>query len=254
MGAADAATRGRGVFAKVDFKKGERVLSIPYSACVGTAGLRTGAGRASRPPFAGATPAECLAWNLLSIRGDSEWAPYVAALPTGIDSPTSGAWNRKEIAELQIGDAVAAAAIALAKDAKAARTIAEASEGGGAATSAGAGGVGVGDHETFAKDWAWALSCVRSRAIELEGRQSLLVPFVDMLNHVHEAPHVAWSSAAPATGDESGDGDGDGGGGGSGRGASGCVVLTAERQGAVSIHTTTFTRLNSSVLSRSPPV
>ena len=80
VGAADAATRGRGVFAKVDFKKGERVLSIPYSACVGTAGLRTGAGRASRPPFTGATPAECLAWNLLSIRGDSEWAPYVAAL------------------------------------------------------------------------------------------------------------------------------------------------------------------------------
>jgi hypothetical protein len=235
VGAADAAAKGRGVFARVDFKRGERVLSVPYSACIGTSEIRCGAGRGSQPPFPGATPAECLAWNVLSVRGHRGWAPYVAALPVAIDSPTAGAWDRKEIAELQIGDAVGAAAIALAKDAKAARTLAEVAGAGGAGGAGGEvkrkgeavdddgegeGGVAAG----FAKEWAWALSCVRSRAIELEGaRQSLLVPFVDMLNHVHENPHVTWSSAAAAS-SASGDGGGDEAAAGSG-----CVVLTAER-------------------------
>jgi len=274
--------------------KGQRVLAVPHSACVGTVGLRCGAGGTETSPLPhGATTAERLAWTLLSLRGNRAWAPYLAALPHVVDSPMAGAWDHGEIAELQVGDAVAAAAISLAKDAKMARTIAaalEAENGAGAPPRTGAGGGGSGGEvlgvaagtdagktnageadaveahvarttesesearDAMAKDWAWALSCVRSRAIELEGRdgsaarQSLLVPFVDMINHVHDDPHVAWSSHASADGggvvtceiDQGGEGGESGcpslddtgcqpGASHSISSGGGCVELTAER-------------------------
>ena len=34
IGSADDAARGRGVYAVVDIKAGERVLTVPYSACI----------------------------------------------------------------------------------------------------------------------------------------------------------------------------------------------------------------------------
>ena len=39
IGSADDAARGRGVYAVVDIKAGERVLTVPYSACISQAGL-----------------------------------------------------------------------------------------------------------------------------------------------------------------------------------------------------------------------
>jgi hypothetical protein len=217
IGSADGAARGRGVFASRDFAKGDRVLTVPYAACLGTAGLKCGAGSGASPPFEGASPAECLAWTLLAARADDgdAWAPYLSALPSAIDSPTSGSWDRKEVAELQIGEAVFKTAVCLAKDAKAARAIAG---GAGLPGDAPPGEDDAARDARVAREWAWALSCVRSRAVELtpEGGgspQSLLVPFVDMLNHVHVDPRVSWTSVP-------GDGDGD---------AGAAVALVAER-------------------------
>ena len=208
IGTADGAARGRGVFASRDFAKGDRVLTVPYAACLGTAGLKCGAGSGASPPFEGASPAECLAWTLLAARADDNdaWAPYRAALPSTIDAPTSGSWERKEVAELQIGEGIFQTAVCLAKDAKAARAIAG---GAGLPGDAPPGEDDAARDARVAREWAWALSCVRSRAVELtpEGGgspQSLLVPFVDMLNHVHEDPLVSWTSVP-------GDGDGDAG-------------------------------------------
>ena len=159
-------------------------------------------------PFEGASPAECLAWTLLAARADDSdaWAPYLAALPSAIDAPTSGSWERKEVAELQIGEGIFQTAVCLAKDAKAARAIAG---GAGLPGDAVPGEDDAARDARIAREWSWALSCVRSRAVELtpEGGgspQSLLVPFVDMLNHVHEDPLVSWTSVP-------GDGDGDAG-------------------------------------------
>jgi histone-lysine N-methyltransferase SETD3 len=207
IGSADDAARGRGVYAVVDIKAGERVLTVPYSACISQAGLGKGAGSLAdaKLPFENATPAECVAWHLLVARGgdastnQDTWKPYVDALPAAVDSPTSGLWDRKEVAELQIGEAVFKAALTLGKDAKNARTI--------AASGALPGG---GDERDFAERWAWALSCVRSRAIELSSdghsgaTQAMLVPFVDMLNHKHVDPNVEWTTVAVAN-DESPD-------------------------------------------------
>ena len=98
LGKVDADTRGRGVFSREGHKKGDIVLSIPYSACIGTEGLRCGAGRDVDPPFENANASARLAWTLLSLRSNPEWAPYLLALPHSLDAPTSGAWSRKEIA------------------------------------------------------------------------------------------------------------------------------------------------------------
>ena len=119
------------------------------------------------------------------------WKPYVDALPAAVDFPTSGLWDRKEVAELQIGEAVFKAALTLGKDAKTARTI--------AASGAVPGG---GDERDFAERWQWSLSCVRSRAIELSSdgqggaTRAMLVPYVDMLNHKHVDPNVEWTTVA----------------------------------------------------------
>ena len=121
IGSADDAARGRGVYAVVDIKAGERVLTVPYSACISQAGLGKGAGSLAdaKLPFENATPAECVAWHLLVARGgdastnQDTWKPYVDALPAAVDSPTSGLWDRKEVAELQIGEAVFKAALTL---------------------------------------------------------------------------------------------------------------------------------------------
>ena len=43
IGSADDAARGRGVYAVVDIKAGERVLTVPCSACISQAGLGKGA-------------------------------------------------------------------------------------------------------------------------------------------------------------------------------------------------------------------
>jgi histone-lysine N-methyltransferase SETD3 len=175
------------------------VLTVPYSACISQAGLGKGAGSLAdaKLPFENATPAECVAWHLLVARGgdastnQDTWKPYVDALPAAVDSPTSGLWDRKEVAELQIGEAVFKAALTLGKDAKNARTI--------AASGALPGG---GDERDFAERWAWALSCVRSRAIELSSdgqggaTRAMLVPYVDMLNHKHVDPNVEWTTVA----------------------------------------------------------
>lgn len=192
VGAADAVRRGLGVFAARDIEKGARVMSVPVDACVGAGAVRCGAGGAAVPaPFPGATAVECLAWNLLGVKDEEKWKPYVDALPAGFDTPTSGAWDSKEIAELQIGDAVAGVAITLAKDAKAARAVAE--------------------KEVDPRAWAWALACARTRATEVRTENAsgadtgalglLLVPFVDMMNHSHEDAHVEFShEAGPVTG------------------------------------------------------
>ena len=199
IGSADDAARGRGVYAVVDIKAGERVLTVPYSACISQAGLGKGASALAdpEPPFENATPAECVAWHLLVARGGDAstnrdaWKPYVDALPAAVDSPTSGLWDRKEVAELQIGEAVFKAALTLGKDAKTARTI--------AASGAVPGG---GDERDFAERWQWSLSCVRSRAIELSSdgqggaTRAILVPYVDMLNHKHVDPNVEWTTVA----------------------------------------------------------
>ena len=199
IGSADDAARGRGVYAVVDIKAGERVLTVPYSACISQAGLGKGASALAdpEPPFENATPAECVAWHLLVARGGDAstnrdaWKPYVDALPAAVDSPTSGLWDRKEVAELQIGEAVFKAALTLGKDAKTARTI--------AASGALPGG---GDARDFAYRWQWSLSCVRSRAIELSSdgqggaTRAMLVPYVDMLNHKHVDPNVEWTTVA----------------------------------------------------------
>ena len=199
IGSADDAARGRGVYAVVDIKAGERVLIVPYSACISQAGLGKGAGSLAdaKLPFENATPAECVAWHLLVARGGDAstnrdaWKPYVDALPAAVDSPTSGLWDRKEVAELQIGEAVFKAALTLGKDAKTARTI--------AASGALPGG---GDARDFAYRWQWSLSCVRSRAIELSSdgqggaTRAMLVPYVDMLNHKHVDPNVEWTTVA----------------------------------------------------------
>ena len=199
IGSADDAARGRGVYAVVDIKAGERVLTVPYSACISQAGLGKGASALAdpEPPFENATPAECVAWHLLVARGGDAstnrdaWKPYVDALPAAVDSPTSGLWDRKEVAELQIGEAVFKAALTLGKDAKTARTI--------AASGAVPGG---GDERDFAERWQWSLSCVRSRAIELSSdgqggaTRAMLVPYVDMLNHKHVDPNVEWTTVA----------------------------------------------------------
>ena len=206
IGSADDAARGRGVYAVADIKAGERVLTVPYSACISQAGLGRGASALAdaKLPFENATPSECVAWNLLVARGgdastnEDTWKPYVDALPAVVDSPTSGLWDRKEVAELQIGEAVFKAALTLGKDAKTARTIAAS----GAVPGEGADGIG------FAERWAWALSCVRSRAIELscDGRggatETMLVPYVDMLNHAHVDPNVEWTAVAVPDDDE----------------------------------------------------
>ena len=190
LGRVDAEIRGRGVFARTAMSKGDVVLSVPYAACIGTEGLRCGAGRDQPPPFEGASAAARLAWTLLSLRSDADWAPYLVALPHSLDTPTSGAWSRKEIAELQVADCVAAAAMTLARDARSVPMIVARRD-------------GVDEKDAAADDrlsaeWAWALSCVRSRAIELEypngATQSFLVPYVDMLNHAHVDPAVAWTS------------------------------------------------------------
>ena len=190
LGKVDADTRGRGVFSREGHKKGDIVLSIPYSACIGTEGLRCGAGRDVDPPFENANASARLAWTLLSLRSNPEWAPYLLALPHSLDAPTSGAWSRKEIAELQVADCIATAAMILARDAKAVRKLIARRDGVDEKDAAA--------DERLSADWAWALSCVRSRAIELEypdgGSQSFLVPFVDMLNHSHNEPCVAWTS------------------------------------------------------------
>ncbi|MDA9097726.1 SET domain-containing protein [bacterium] len=192
IGSADDSARGRGVYTKVDIKAGEHILTVPYTACIAQGGLGRGAGSldGATPPFENATPAECLAWNLLEARGGDKsetWKAYVEALPVSIDSPTSGLWDRKEVAELQVSEAVFKAALTLGKDGKAAKNIAA------------RGGIpGGGDDGEVAKRWSWALACVRSRAIELavDGgtKQSLLVPFVDMLNHMHVEPNTEWTT------------------------------------------------------------
>ena len=212
------------------------MLTVPYSACIGTTGLRCGAGRGAPPPFSGATPAECLAWTLLGLRDESEqsgaadWAPYLGALPAAVDSPTSGRWGRKQVAELQLGHAVFVTAKSLAKDAKGTRALGGGGGQGGCGGESGGGGGGGGperggdgaDGGVSAVDWAWALSCVRSRAIEVESGfavESLLVPFLDMFNHVHAEPHAAWASDSVSLGAIEVEGEGDGG----------VVVLTALR-------------------------
>ena len=194
IGSADDSARGRGVYTTVDIKAGECILSVPYSACISPAGLGRFAGPLddATPPFENATPAECLAWNLLEARGGASsdaWKGYVNALPDLIDTPTSGQWTGKEVAELQVGEAVFQASLTLGKDSKAASKI------------AGTGGIpGGGDDAEVTKEWAWALACVRSRAIALDAdggtTQTLLVPFVDMLNHTHETPNTEWTTGA----------------------------------------------------------
>ena len=190
LGRVDAEIRGRGVFARTAMSKGDVVLSVPYAACIGTEGLRCGAGRDQPPPFEGASAAARLAWTLLSLRSDADWAPYLVALPHSLDTPTSGAWSRKEIAELQVADCVAAAAMTLARDARSVPMIVARRDGVDEKDAAA--------DDRLSADWAWALSCVRSRAIELEypngATQSFLVPYVDMLNHAHVDPAVAWTS------------------------------------------------------------
>ena len=144
----------------------------------------------STAAFEGASAAARLAWTLLSLRSDTDWAPYLVALPHSLDTPTSGAWSRKEIAELQVADVIAAAAMTLARDARSVPMIVARRDGVDEKDAAA--------DERLSADWAWALSCVRSRAIELEypngATQSFLVPFVDMLNHAHVDPAVAWTS------------------------------------------------------------
>ena len=210
IGSADDAARGRGVYAVVDIKAGERVLTVPFSACISQAGLGKGANALAdaKLPFENATPSECVAWNLLVARGgdastnEDTWKPYVDALPAVVDSPTSGLWDRKEVAELQIGEAVFKAALTLGKDAKTARTI--------AASGAVPGNPKAKDGEIgFAERWGWALSCVRSRAIECSSdgqggaTQAMLVPYVDMLNHAHVDPNVEWTAVAVPDDDDS---------------------------------------------------
>jgi histone-lysine N-methyltransferase SETD3 len=217
---ADAVARGRGVYARRAFEPGEVVLKVPYGACLGTAGLACGIGRDAPPPFEGAAPSECLARVLIGARDDPEhaerWAPYVRALPgpEPLDTPTSGRWSRKEVAELQIGEAVFTTAVCLAKDAKAGRAFAAARKrqaerlsGVGAKKSSDSSpaadsfdALTPSELDAAQRDWTWAMSCVRSRAIELapEGggeRQVILVPFVDMMNHSHAEPNVEWRAS-----------------------------------------------------------
>ena len=186
----------------IAIKKGERVLFVPFACCVGTQGLRVGAGGDSLPPFEQATSSERLAAELLrqrDLKEKSDFYPYINALPKVIDSPTCGTWTTEEIKEMQFADAIGTCAKTLARDS-----------------------VNVEMHfkkeETTAtrscrnwtkKEWAWAMANARSRAVEIdadigdvgnnEGRMppsgAFVAPFIDMCNHTHVDPAAFWRPA-----------------------------------------------------------
>ena len=186
----------------VAIQKGERILFIPFSCCVGTQGLRVGAGGESLPPFEQATSSERLAAELLrqrDLKEKSEFFPYINALPKVIDSPTCGMWTTEEIKEMQFADAIGTCAKTLARDSVNVETYFKKEET-TATTSC---------RNWTKKEWAWAMANARSRAVEIDadigdvgnnkGRMppsgAFVAPFIDMCNHTHVDPAAFWRPA-----------------------------------------------------------
>ena len=229
IGTADGAARGRGVFASRDSAKGDRVLTVPYAACLGTAGLKCGAGSGASPPFEGASPAECLAWTLLAARADDSdaWAPYLAASPprSTHQPPDRGNARRWPNSRSARGSSRPPCASPRTPRRRAPSPAARASR----ATRSPARTTPPATPDR-ARVVVGALVRAQSRPrAHPEGGgspQSLLVPFVDMLNHVHEDPLVFWTSVP-------GDGDGD---------AGAAVALVAEQHISAGDELTIFLR------------
>ena len=177
--------RGRGVFASRDFAKGDRVLTVPYAACLGT-GSRCGAGAARVPPSR-RLPRGCLAWTLSPpARTTATWAPCLAALPPRSthqppDRGNARRWPNSRSARGSSRPPCASRTPRRRRPSPAAR----ASRATRSAGEDGAPAAPIGE-------WSWALSCAAvAPSTHPRGRRIpaiLLVPFVDMLNHVHEDP------------------------------------------------------------------
>ena len=177
-------------------KAGETLFKVPFSACVGTPGLKCGVNVCplddgtvdSSKTFR--TPSDRLAATLALVRWEAEdgklvkdeageatsWAAYAAALPGNVDGPVF-TWTNEEIAEMQFPRAIGNAAKTKARDLGLERELKEKY-----------------GEESWAKLFRWALSCVRSRAVDLERGESFLAPMLDMLNHSHGDANVKWDA------------------------------------------------------------
>jgi|TARA_B110000003_G_scaffold77683_1_gene79228 histone-lysine N-methyltransferase SETD3 len=194
----DPHTRARAVVcaSTAKIKAGEVAVRVPFTACLGTTGLRCG--YATCPLDDGDvgsskqfyTPSDRLAATLAHARFEAEggtgggdrdggaWRAYVVdALPQTVDSPVT-TWTNAEIAEMAFARGIGNCAKAKARDAG---TIKKLNEKYGDAS--------------WTKHFAWALSCVRSRAVDLERGESFLAPMLDMLNHSHGAANVKWDAS-----------------------------------------------------------
>ena len=165
---AKVGSRGRGLFALRDIRKGEVVISVPLSLCLTDVD--------SRPPYPGCPYSVTLAAAILTERDageSSRWARYVASLPEEI---VGYAGNRVGYDEAVIGAEVGGDEAVREE----LQTYAALVAGSHAAVGA-----------WTARQWRWAMSAVHSRTfrVELEraGRKRrtarLLAPFADLLNH-----------------------------------------------------------------------
>lgn len=156
-------------------------LRVPFSACVGTSGLRCGknvcplddgAVGSSREFY---TASDRLAATLAATRAENgTHQAYCVALPGRVETPTTE-WTKAEIGELGFVRAIANCAKTKSRDDEVERRLLE---------KYGA--------ESWAKHFAWARACVRSRAVGLEHGESFLAPVLDMVNHSHTAANVKW--------------------------------------------------------------
>ena len=154
---------------------------VPFSACVGTTGLRCGknvcplddgAVGSSREFY---TASDRLAATLAATRAENgTHEAYCVALPGRVETPTTE-WTKAEIGELGFVRAIANCAKTKSRDDEVERRLLE---------KYGA--------ESWAKHFAWARACVRSRAVGLEHGESFLAPVLDMVNHSHTAANVKW--------------------------------------------------------------
>ena len=166
---AKVGSRGRGLFALRDIRKGEVVISVPLSLCLTDVD--------SRPPYPGCPYSVTLAAAILTERDageSSRWARYVASLPEEI---VGYAGNRVGYDEAVIGAEVGGDEAVREE----LQTYAALVAGSHAAVGA-----------WTARQWRWAMSAVHSRTfrVELEraGRKRrtarLLAPFALSLIHI----------------------------------------------------------------------
>jgi len=192
-------------------KKNERIVFVPFSLLIGTEGLRVGTGSDSAAPFPFATTSERLAAEVLRQRdlgNESKFFEYIECLPEYIDTPTAGEWTSNEIKEMQFADAIGVCAKTLARDQGNTQTYfnnkAEQSS-----TTIEEGKTSYSHGNWTKKDWQWAMSIARSRAVEIDAEiayagenrgkmppsGAFVAPFIDMCNHTHVDPSAFWKPA-----------------------------------------------------------